>query len=346
MKVRVREFDPDRERERRYHSPPAEEIGDTFSEAEEPSPVVEEFGPEAAGATLHAVPSWDSEHAYPGGPMVGPNLPRPLYPPDAKGYAPSKDGKDVVAWKRGISRGGRWPWQKFDDSYSNAFSHGKSGNVSESGIAGFQRQMKIDPTGYLGKKTCNAIRSARIPEGLPHAGEPLLDQTAINLLEDYVAEAKGGSVDNVRAMISDYCARSIDAASDIHYLQQRAMTCLGIAPEAGFTADCSEHSTAAYWWARIRTGVAVPDPNGNAYNGYGYTGTLIANPEASHPWKVGDLAIYGRSFGDTSHVCTCYVAGSDSTSVWCSHGSEEAPYAVSLHYRSDLLVVVRPKLTP
>lgn len=330
-------LDPDYERSRRLHRPPLPEIGDRFSDLTEPDPIP---------AEQRAAPTWDYEHAYPGGPMVGPPLPRPLYPPDAAadGYKRSPDGCDVTAWKRAVSRGGRWPWQAFDDAYSNAFSHGTSGNVSETGVAGFQRQMGIDPTGYIGEHTANALRSARVPEGLPHAGEPLLDATAIRLLEDY--RSGGGSNEAVRKAIADYCSRSIDAAGGIHYLQQRAMESLGIAPEKGFYADCSEHSTASYWWARQQTGIAVPDPNGSGYNGYGYTGTLIDNPEGHAPWLVGDLAIYGDSYGATAHVCTCYVEGDSASSVWCSHGSEAAPYAVELNYRGDLLVVVRPKLTP
>ena len=131
---------------------------------------------------------WES--AYPGGPMVGPAWPRALYPPDAKpGHTPSADGPDVQACKRAIWRGGRWerPEAGFDDSYSNSFSHGKTGgNVGESGVAGFQRQMKIQPTGWVGKETANAIRSARIPDGLPHEGEPLLDATAIDQIEQAI----------------------------------------------------------------------------------------------------------------------------------------------------------------
>jgi hypothetical protein len=134
------------------------------------------------------------ERAYPGGPMVGPAFIRPLYPPDAskKGKQPSSDGKDVQAIKRAVSRGGHWPWQSFDNAFSNAFSHGKSGNVSENGLAGVQRQNGIDATGWMGEGTYNLIRSARIPEGLPNAGETLLDQTAINLLEQYKKEFAGG----------------------------------------------------------------------------------------------------------------------------------------------------------
>lgn len=330
------DFDPDEERRRRLRDVPEPELGDEASHAEEPGPPV----------LMGMGPGWDYSHAYRGGPMVGPDLPRPLYPPDAVGYPPSPDGSDVKGWKRGISRGGRWPWQTFDGAYSNGFAHGKAGgNVGDSGIAGFQRQMGIQATGYLGTETANAIRSALVPDGLPHAGDPLLDATAVRLLEDYVALGNADPA-AVRKAISDYCRRSINAAGGIHYVQQRAMTSLGIPPENGFTADCSEHSTAAYFWARQITGTAVPDPNGTGYNGYGYTGTLIDNPKTSSPYQIGDLAVYGSSMGNTSHVCTCYVAGDASSSVWCSHGSEAAPYAVALNYRDDLLCVVRPALVP
>ena len=133
------------------------------------------------------------ERPYEGGPMVGPDWPRDLYPPDAKpGHTPSKNGDDVEAAKRALWRGGRWPGpaSHFDTVYSNAFAHGKTGgNVGDSGMAGFQRQMKIQATGWCGKGangTANAIRSARIPEGKPNAGQPLLDQTAINLIESAI----------------------------------------------------------------------------------------------------------------------------------------------------------------
>jgi hypothetical protein len=127
------------------------------------------------------------ERGYPGGPMVKvAGFPRPLYPPDAAdhGKTPSSDGPDVVAYKRGVSRAGRFPWAAFDDSFSNGFSHGKSGNVGETGVAGVQRQQHLDATGWIGEKTFNTLRSIVIPQGLPHAGEPALDQIAVNLIND------------------------------------------------------------------------------------------------------------------------------------------------------------------
>ena len=127
------------------------------------------------------------ETAYPGGRMVAVlGFPRPLYPPDAApGHTPSVDGSDVEAYKRTVSRAGRWKWQAFDQAFSNAFSHGKSGNVGETGIAGVQRQGNISPdTGYVGKSTFNLLRSIVIPEGLPHAGEHAMDARAVELVND------------------------------------------------------------------------------------------------------------------------------------------------------------------
>jgi len=114
-------------------------------------------------------------------------FPRPLYPPDAAQYGkrPSQDGPDVQAYKRTVSRAGRWPWKQFDDSYANAFAHGKTGgNVGDSGIAGVQRQQHVDDTGWLGKTTFNVLRSIVIPSGLPHAGEMAMDDTARVLVNE------------------------------------------------------------------------------------------------------------------------------------------------------------------
>jgi CHAP domain len=127
------------------------------------------------------------EKPYPGGPMVSVDgFPRPLYPPDSveHGKRPSEDGADIEALKRTVSRAGRWKWGSFDQSFSNGFAHGKSGNVGESGIAGIQRQQHLDATGWVGEKTFNTLRSIRIPTGLPHAGEPAMDATAVKLINE------------------------------------------------------------------------------------------------------------------------------------------------------------------
>src|SRR5215831_18174389 len=130
---------------------------------------------------------------YSGAPPPGglPPFIRPLYPPSAKnkGKTPSTDGKDVQAVKRAISRLGRWPWQNFDDSYSDGFALGSpSSEVTDSGMAGFQRQQGIDDTGWMGEKTYNALAYALVPYELPHGGEPAFDKTAIDLLNQAAEE--------------------------------------------------------------------------------------------------------------------------------------------------------------
>lgn len=118
-----------------------------------------------------------------------PGFPRPLYPPDAskRGKKPSAPGPDVEAYKRTVSRAGRWPWQTFDEAYSDAFALGNGPNVINTGVAGVQRQMGIDPSGWLGQTTFNTLRSIRVPEGGPHAGEMAMDATAASLIAEAFA---------------------------------------------------------------------------------------------------------------------------------------------------------------
>lgn len=112
--------------------------------------------------------------------------PRWLYPPDVDGgYEPSTDGDDVRAYKRAVCRLGRWPIPEhaFDDDYSSRFAHGEPGeHVPTTGIAGVQRQQGLSDAGNLGAKTFEVLRCSLIPDGLPHAGEPALDDAAVELL--------------------------------------------------------------------------------------------------------------------------------------------------------------------
>ena len=102
----------------------------------------------------------------------------------------------MVAYKRVVWRLGRWPGpaSAFDRAYSNAFSHGKSGNVGETGVAGMQRQAKITPdSGWIGKNTFNFMRSVRIPEGSPggNGGQMAMDAYAQSLLVEAWDEFQG-----------------------------------------------------------------------------------------------------------------------------------------------------------
>lgn len=112
-------------------------------------------------------------------------FPGPLYPPDAApGHTPSKDSDFAVACKRAAAHVGAWPWQpdSWDDSYSNGFAHGVENNPNKDGMAGLQRWSgTLDPTGFVGEKTFNFLRSVLIPQGRTHAGEPAWDSVCVNL---------------------------------------------------------------------------------------------------------------------------------------------------------------------
>ena len=128
---------------------------------------------------------WEAPYKT-GKPVPVPGFPRAVYPPDAaaKGKTPSTPGPDIEAYKRTVSRAGRWQWQKFDEKFSNQFAHGKGGDVGDTGVAGVQRQMGIDDTGWIGKATFDMLRSIKVPAGRPHSGEYAMDVTAQNLLAE------------------------------------------------------------------------------------------------------------------------------------------------------------------
>jgi hypothetical protein len=161
------------------------------------------------------------EVPYKGGPMAVPAsmFPRPVYPPDAEksGKVPSGPGPDVEAYKRTVSRLGRWPWQPFDRTYSNGFAHGTSGNVGDSGVEGFQRQMKISDTGWIGPATFNALASARVPKG-PHEGEMAMDANSCNLIA-LAFEQFGGEAQPPEPSLLAREARLQEAVRHIGYVE-------------------------------------------------------------------------------------------------------------------------------
>jgi len=130
------------------------------------------------------VTAWDAKPPK-GHPMEPGRFPGPLYPPDAApAHGPSRDSDFVIAVKRACAHLGAWPWDPaaWDDSYSNAIAHGVKGNPNKGGVAAVQRWSgTIDPTGWVGEKTFNFLRSVLIPQGRTHAGEPAWDAVCVNL---------------------------------------------------------------------------------------------------------------------------------------------------------------------
>ena len=301
---------------------------------------------------MPADPAW-SKTPYP----VNPNppdltLPRPLFPPDAAtaGQKPSPHGPDVIAYKRALSRAGRWPWNPagWDDSYSNAFAHGGAmkgvSPVGSSGIAGLQRQAGLQPTGWLDEATFEILRVSLVPTAkqVPNAGQPLLDKVCITQLgqagKQFAAPAPGE--DDVRAAIAEFLEKAEANEPNWHYSQNRPLT-VDVDPSgAKINSDCSGIVIQSYRYAAKKTGLNVVDPAKQNFTGFGNT-DLFEDDHAQvtdGQYMVGDLAHY------KGHVCICRKAGDASSSVWTSHGQESGPEARSLHYRSDFRFVVRPPL--
>ena len=119
-------------------------------------------------------------------------------------------------------------------------------------------------------------------------------------------------------------------AALIHYAQARPMDATRLSEaqlRARFNAgrsismDCSEGVTALCKWAGLH------DPNGNHFNGYGATGSLLAHlPHYADQRraKVGALCVFGPGSGD--HVAMVLEPGSDPL-MW-SHGGEHGPVRV------------------
>ena len=88
-------------------------------------------------------------------------------------------------------------------------------------------------------------------------------------------------------------------------------------PGTACHADCSAFVTLCYNWA------GAPDPNGQNYNGQGYTGTLLAHgtPITKEQAIPGDVIVYGPGTG--WHTALIVESGSDPLTV--SHGEQGDP---------------------
>lgn len=259
-------------------------------------------------------------------------------------------GDDVLAMKRAMSHAQRWlPWEpsQWDNRYRKTFALGKgTGAVAGSGVRGFQRQewrgQPAKQTGVVDDETYQRIRRALIPVG-PREGAHILDAVAIGLIKDAIWEfSDDAKLAKIRAAITDFCLRAESIEEIWHYSQRRPYTGLGVVPERTHENDCSSYVILAYYWAREKTGILVPDPSGYRYSGYGNTwDNLDGHPRVySGNYRVGDLAHYN------GHVTICRKQGDASSSVWSSFGSEGGPEQFPLYYRGDLRFVCRPALLP
>jgi len=274
------------------------------------------------------------------------NIPfkRPLYPPSYIGER-TKDGQDIIAVKRMVSRLGLWPWGQFDDSYYEGFSKGQKNRLGRpikgrEGVAGLQRKLNIKATGYYGKATHLASTNLRIPTGLPHAREFAWDQTAINLYKKFDDTSPSESLVNDIFGWWDYL---VAREPSVHYDQGRPITIISRGdkpPEMPISDDCSGTLIGCAWLA----GAKSPDVSFQ-YSGYGNTSSLVAggihiseSEIAAYCKNYYVAAFYGPSKWDTHHV----VAVRNPTKIY-SHGREAGPEVIynNLHYHFYPLVAIR-----
>jgi hypothetical protein len=244
---------------------------------------------------------------YPLGPPVPlPGFPRPLYPPDADRRPPATDGPDVVAYKRIVSRAGRWPWQQFDDTYSNAFAHGKgpAAGVGSTGVAGVQRQAGIEPaSGFIGPRTFLLLARIIIPAPLSHAGEYACDANAQTLLAEayYQLHEPPPAPPTVREqaleLARDYLGLTEEPTGSNRTPFGKWYGMDGVPWCAIFATYCYELGAkgGSPTFARGQTYAYVPYIVADAQkNRHGLTVTLDPQP--------GDLVAYDWDGGDYDHV--------------------------------------------
>lgn len=115
----------------------------------------------------------------------------------------------------------------------------------------------------------------------------------------------------------------------IHYEQRRPMEGLNRPGKLPLSTDCSAFVTLCYRWG------GASDPNGNGYNGAGYTGTLMRHGRRiKDAWlRPGDLVTFGPFPG--RHVVIMVSAGSNGLCV--SHGQEKGPLRYNLNVAKNAL---------
>ena len=262
-------------------------------------------------------------------------LKRPLYPPDS-GHEMSI-GVDVKAVKRPVARLGFWQMGEFDLEYNKNFAHGINKKVkAKSGVAGLQRWLGIQPTGWWGEDTHNAVLNLRIPKGLPHDYELAWDRFGLAQYRGY--EDKSDAEKIVEAIFDEW-KRQVAHAGGIHYNNKirpvPAIRLKWLPPRSDFSIDCSGD----FIYCALVGGARSPD----AVYGFGGGGNTESMQNCG--FRISELellkyckdhyvaAFYGPQSWNTVHM----VAVENHQNVY-SMGRESAPeHWNGIHYRGDFI---------
>jgi hypothetical protein len=194
------------------------------------------------------------------------------------------------------------------------------------------------PDGQYGPLTAAATERAKIALGFPdNEHNHLYDPALRGFLEgsplphDYEERRKAHlrakhSVAGVRERIVANGRWGVEHEPQIHYRESRPIDGLGHPHKLPLTTDCSGFVTDCYQWA------GAPDPNGNNYNGQGYTGTMLSHCRhiPASAVQPGDLVVWGPFPGE--HVALVIEPGGDPLLV--SHGQESGPLSIRFSVES------------
>ncbi|WP_244238810.1 peptidoglycan-binding protein [Corallococcus carmarthensis] len=175
---------------------------------------------------------------------------------------------------------------------------GTFGAQTEASLKKFQKAHGVDAIGVYGPKTRAAFKA--LGATLGGTGTP---PAPAGLRKKVVAEGQWG----------------VTNKAQIHYAQIRPIDGIRLRHKLPLNIDCSGFVTLCYKWA------GAADPNGNRYNGSGYTGTLEAHMRHIPLSQVqpGDLCLWKGH-----HVSLVIQGGADPLLI--SHGTESGPYAIRL----------------
>lgn len=191
--------------------------------------------------------------------------------------------------------------------------------------------------GKFGNVTGQNCRIAKLRLGYPKSQchrtyGPTLDKYLTGKLKpkpSMVKRAKqrqsiATGVDKIRASIVANAKWGVAHAGSIHYSQSRPIDGLRQPHKLPLYTDCSGFATDCYKWA------GAPDPNGLAYNGQGYTGSLLNHMTEidKSQMKPGDLIVFGYFPG---HHVVIYIGNG----LCISHGGEGDPKQVPVSYEDS-----------
>jgi hypothetical protein len=192
--------------------------------------------------------------------------------------------------------------------------------------------------GEYGPLTAAAVKQAKWALGYADAHcDASFGPKLLALLEgaplpaDYAArrEARSHTIAQhagMRQKIVEAARWGIAHEAQIHYKQSRPIDGIHQPHKLPLHTDCSGFSTLCYAWA------GAPDPNGSAFSGQGFTGTMLQSCRhiARSAVQPGDLVVWGAYPGH--HVALVLEAGADP--LLCSHGQEKGPLAIAFSVES------------